>query len=70
MALVQLLSEILRRAIDGSINPANISVTVNITNGDIKVVTAGYGLVVPNRSGTQYYRILMEDNGAISADPL
>ena len=43
---------------------------VEVVSGDVKIVTAGYGLIVPNRGGTQYYRILMENDGRISADPL
>ena len=68
--LYQLLSEILRRSVDGSINPIQLNVSVNLTSGDLKIVTAGNGVVLPNRSGTQYYRLAVEDDGAISADPL
>ena len=69
-SLYQLLGEILRRSVDGSINPIQLNVSVNVTSGDIKIVTAGNGLILPNRAGTKYYRIVMENDGAISADPL
>ncbi len=68
--LYQLLSEILRRSVDGSINPIQLTVDVNLTSGDIKIVTPGTGLILSNRSGTQYYRLVMEDDGVISADPI
>ena len=41
-----------------------------VASGDIKVAAAGSGLILSNRSGTQFYRIVMEDDGAIAADPL
>lgn len=68
--LYKLILEILRRAVDGTTSPISFNGTVTITGGDLKIVTAGKGIIIPNRSGTQYYRLIMEDNGAISADPL
>lgn len=87
-ALYQFLTDILRRAVDGTRRPlvvdevnqrvlvgaAAASTTnigkVEVTGGDVKVISTGYGVVIPNRSGTAYYRLIMEDNGVISADPL
>jgi hypothetical protein len=68
--LAQLLKEILRRALDVSINPAIMNVGLKVTGNDITISTAGNGLVLSNRSGTHTYRLLIEDNGAISADQI
>jgi len=68
--LFTLLKEICRRAIDGSINPIQINVTVNVTSGDIKIATAGNGLILTTRDGLHTYRILMDNDGAIAADQL
>lgn len=43
---------------------------VEVTGGDVKIITPGYGIIIPNRAGTAYYRLIMENDGAISADPL
>jgi hypothetical protein len=43
---------------------------VEITGGDLKIVSGGYGLIIPNRAGTAYYRLVIDNDGAISADPL
>lgn len=65
------VDEINQRVLVGAIGPSASNIgKVEVTGGDVKVVTTGYGVVIPNRSGTAYYRLIMEDNGAISADPL
>ncbi len=61
--LLPLLQELLRRAVDGTVGAA-------INGGDLKVGSSGFGLVIPNRSGTKYFRIIMDDDGVICADPL
>lgn len=68
--LSQLLRGILIRALDVSINPAIMTVGLKVVGNDITVDTPGNGFVVWNRSGTQKYRILVEDNGALSNDPI
>lgn len=65
--LYQCLSEICRRASDGT-TQMNVANTINITNGDLKIVTAGRGVILPNRAGTAYYRLLIENDGAISVE--
>lgn len=69
-SLTQLLREMLRRSLDVSINPAVVNVGLKVTGNDITISTAGNGLILSNRSGTHTYRLLMEDNGAISADQI
>lgn len=69
-SLAQLLSEILRRALDVSINPALMNVGLKVTGNDITISTAGNGLILSTRDGLHTYRLLMENNGAISADQL
>lgn len=86
-ALLPVIQEIVRRAVDGSVVPLLVDsangriyigastpsaspAKLEINSGDIKVVTAGSGLILSNRSGTRFYRVVMEDDGAISADPL
>lgn len=64
LGIYQFFKEILRRAVDGSQDP------VYIATGDVKIATAGKGLILSNRSGTKFYRILIDDDGVISADPL
>jgi len=58
------------RVIIGSTSISSSPAKMEVSGGDLKVVTTGYGVIVPNRSGTQYYRIMVEDDGAISANPL
>lgn len=65
--LFQFLQELCRRASD-STTQMNVANTINITNGDLKIVTAGRGIILPNRSGTAYYRIVVEDDGVLSLD--
>lgn len=43
---------------------------VEITGGDLKVISSGYGVILPNRAGTAYYRLIIDNDGAIAADPL
>ena len=43
---------------------------VEITGGDLKVISGGYGVVIPNRAGTQYFRLIVDNDGALSVDPL
>ena len=65
--LYQCLEEICRRASD-STTQMNVANTINITNGDLKIVTAGRGVILPNRAGTAYYRLLIENDGALSIE--
>ena len=50
--LYQTITEIVRKAVDGSNNPIQIAVQVNVTSNDIVVVTAGKGLVLTDDGGT------------------
>lgn len=65
--LSQLLKEMLRRAIDGSLNPIQINVQINVTSNDIVVVTAGKGLVVTTPNGLHTYRINVANDGALQS---
>jgi len=69
-SLYQFLSDILRRAIDGSINPAVVNVGVKVVGNDITISTAGNGLVLTSRDGLHTYRLVMDNDGAISSDQL
>lgn len=68
--LYQLLSEMLRRSLDISINPAQVNVAVKITGNDLTIVTAGNGVVLSDRAGLHTYRLLIDNDGAIVADQL
>lgn len=68
--LYQLLTGILRRALDVSINPAVINVGLTVTGNDITIATAGNGLVLSNRAGTHTYRLLVDNDGALVLDQL
>lgn len=68
--LYQLLTSILRRALDVSINPAIMNVGLKVTGNDITIATAGNGFVLPCRDGSKTYRIVIENDGTISADRL
>ena len=59
-----------QRIVIGGISVSASPAKVEIVAGDLKIVTAGSGVIIPNRSGTAYYRIIMEDDGAIAADPI
>jgi hypothetical protein len=69
-SLNQLLREILRRAFDVSINPAVANVGIKVVGNDITIATAGNGLILSTRDGLHTYRVLMENNGALSADQI
>lgn len=69
-SLSQLLRAILLRALDVSINPALMNVGLKVTGNDITVATPGNGFVVWDRAGVQKYRILVENNGALTNDPI
>ncbi len=43
---------------------------VEITGGDLKIVSGGYGVLIPNRAGTRHYRLIVDADGALSVDPL
>lgn len=48
---------------------------VEITGGDLKIVTPGYGILIPSRDGTKWGRLILENpdgngNMTISADPI
>lgn len=47
-----------------SANPAK----VEINGGDLKIIDAGSGVIIPSRDGLNYYRLIMENDGAIAAD--
>lgn len=66
----QLFQEILRRCLDFSINPAVSNVGFKVVGNDITIATAGNGLILSDRAGVHTYRIIMENNGAISADQI
>lgn len=60
--LYQCITEILRRALDVSINPAQMNVQLNITGNDLKIVTAGNGVQIAgvNAAGSStgnYWRV-------------
>ena len=43
---------------------------VEVASGDIKVVSAGSGLILNNLGGTRYYRLTVDNDGALLCDPL
>ena len=43
---------------------------VEVKGGDLKIVDAGNGLILSNRAGTAYYRLVVDNDGALSVDPL
>ena len=66
--LYQVITEIVRRSVDGSLNPIQISVDIKITGG-------GNGLILPSRNGLHFGRVLLENpysngNLVLSVDPL
>lgn len=69
-SLTQLLREILRRALDVSINPAVMNVGLRVVGNDITIVTAGNGLILTTRNGLHTYRLLMDNDGAIAVDQI
>lgn len=38
--------------------------------GDIKVIGGGSGIIISNRAGTAYYRLVVDNDGALSVDPI
>ena len=75
-SLSQLLSDILRRSVDGTITAsATDSAGSTALGADMKVVNAGKGLVMITRGGSGYGRVLLENadengNMALSVDPI
>lgn len=59
-----------QRVIIGGTSVSASPATLEIKTGDVKVVAAGSGVILSNRAGTQFFRVLIENDGAISADPL
>lgn len=59
-----------QRILIGSTSASASPAKLEVTGGDIKIVTAGSGVIIANRAGTAYYRLIIENNGAISADQL
>lgn len=70
LSLYQVLTDICRRAIDGSVNPVNLNVGIKVVGNDITIATAGNGLILSNRAGTHTYRLLIDNDGAIALDQL
>lgn len=68
--LSQLFADILRRAIDGSVNPVSLNVGIRVVGNDITIVTPGNGLVLSNRNGTHTYRLLVDNDGALALDQI
>lgn len=61
-SLYQLLAEILRRALDVSINPAQINVQLNITGNDLKIVTPQNGVQIAASNGSgNFYRLTVQE---------
>jgi hypothetical protein len=69
MGLYQLLSEILRRAIDGSMGSISVSGSIVVTGGDVEIATVGRGLILKSANGTRY-RLGVDNDGAITTTPL
>ncbi len=63
--LFQFLEELCRRAADSTVQ-MNVANTINITNGDLKIVTAGRGIILPTLDGTAYYRLVIDNDGAMA----
>lgn len=59
-----------QRVIIGSTAVSASPAKVEVNGGDLKIVDAGSGVIISNRAGTKYYRIIMENDGALAADPL
>lgn len=68
--LSQLLSDILRRALDVSVNPAIVNVGIRVVGNDITIATAGNGLILSDRAGVHTYRLLVDNDGALVLDRL
>ena len=68
--IAQLFGDIIRRALDVSINPALVYVGLKIVGNDLTIVTPGNGIVLPTRDGLHTYRVVLENNGALSTDQL
>ncbi len=68
--LSQLLRDILRRAVDGTLNPIQINVQINVTGNDIKIVTAGKGVILPVGNTGNYARVTLDNDYAIDIVPL
>lgn len=49
-----------------SASPANVEVAA----GDLKIVTAGKGLILSNQGGTRFYRLTVDNDGSLLVDPL
>ena len=59
-----------QRIIIGGTSSSSSTSKLEVVGGDVKIYTAGSGVIIPDRSGLRYYRVLIEDDGAVSADPL
>ena len=59
-----------QRVIIGGTSISAAPAKFEIVSGDLKIVTAGSGVIIPNRAGTQFYRLIMENDGTLSVDPL
>lgn len=57
-----------KRIIIGGTSSMGNGSPLQVQSGDIEVTTAGNGFVVPNRAGTHRYRILIENDGALTVD--
>ena len=72
--LYQLLTEILRRSVDGT-NTITLNVSLTITNNDLTIATGGKGLILTSRDGNHTGRLLLENpdgngNLVLSVDPI
>lgn len=58
------------RVLIGTTTASTSPAKVEISGGDLKINTAGYGVQLSNRSGTKFYRLVVDDDGALAVDPL
>lgn len=64
------VDEVNTRVIVGAVAASTAAARFEVVGGDAKVVTAGYGIILSNRGGTKYYRLIVENDGTLAVDPL
>lgn len=64
------IDSINQRVIIGATEISAAPAKIEVNGGDLKIVDAGSGVIIPSRNGSTYYRLIMENDGAISADPI